>query len=138
MPVVRFHLADDQYSTTQVQRLLTSASQAYSHLLDSPVQRVRAFARLYAPELCVVAGEPVSEGGPPAPYFELIVLSGRPVEQRQMLLRSFTDLIVEHLGADRELVRGRAIEVAPEDWSIAGEPASVRRRDEIAARAATR
>jgi Uncharacterized protein, 4-oxalocrotonate tautomerase homolog len=135
MPVVRFHLADGEYSKEQLQLLLRSTAALYSDVLQSPMERMRGFVRLYPPELCFVAGDIVADGGRPAPFFELIVLAGRPLAQRQALLTGFTDLIVEHLGAQRSLVRGRAIEVTPEDCSIGGEPASVRRSDEIRARA---
>jgi len=36
----------------------------------------------------------------------------------------------------RELVRGSCRRVEPQDWAIGGEPASVIRKDEVAARAA--
>jgi phenylpyruvate tautomerase PptA (4-oxalocrotonate tautomerase family) len=135
VPVVRFHLVAGEYSTAQVKRLLVSSAQVYSETLQSPMERVRGFVQLYEPELCLVAGDIVGDGGRPAPFFEFIVLAGRPLEQRQSLLRAFTELVVEHLGAERRLVRGRAIEVSPEDWAIAGVPASVQRADEIRLRA---
>ena len=77
------------------------------------MDRVRGFVRLYPPQMCLAAGEIVADGTPAAPYFEFLVLAGRPLEQRQTLLAAFTDLIVEHLGSPCELVRGRAIEVEP-------------------------
>lgn len=79
------------------------------------------------------AQEPVS-----APYFTAIVLAGRPAEQRHRLLAALTDILVEVLGVDRGLVRGRIIQVEPEDWGIGGTPAAAVRRDEITARAAAR
>ena len=77
-------------------------------------------------------------GGAPAPYFTAIVLQGRPVEQRHRLLSGFTDLIVDVLGVERGRVRGRILQVDPDDWAIGGQPASVARQGEIAARAAGR
>jgi len=68
----------------------------------------------------------------------LIVLAGRPLAQRHALLEAFTDLLVEHLGAERSLIRGRAIEVDPDDWSIGGVAASTARRAEISARESAR
>ena len=56
------------------------------------------------------------------------------MEQRHRLLAEFTDLIVEVLGATRSRVRGRVIQVPPDDWAIGGVPASAARRDEIVAR----
>ena len=138
MPIATFHLAEGQYDDDAVGRLLVAASRLYAQVLDSPMDRVRTFASLYRPQHCAVAGELVASGASAAPFFEFIVLAGRPVEQRHALLQGFTDLVVEHLDVPRDLIRGRAIEVAPDDWGIAGEPASLRRRTEIEARARAR
>lgn len=62
-------------------------------------------------------------------------MGGRPVEQHHRVLRLFTDLIVEVLGVDPNVVRGWVTAVDPDSWSIAGEPASQVRAAEIAARA---
>lgn len=136
MPIVTFHLAGGLYPTEAVQRLLVEASQLYSRVLDSPIERVRAFADLYPAELVAVAGELVGDTPRKAPYFEFLVLAGRPLAQRHELLRGFTDLAAELLGAPRELIRGKAIELDPDNWAIGGEPASLRRAGEIQARAA--
>lgn len=64
------------------------------------------------------------------------MLQGRPTEQRHRLLAGFTDLLVDVLGVERRHIRGRIIQVDPDDWAIGGEPASAVRRGEIAARAA--
>jgi len=135
MPIVTFRLTDGVNSTESVQRLLVEASRLYARALDSPLERIRAFADLHPDGLVAVAGELVSQTPRNAPYFEFLVLAGRPVQQRHDLMRGFTDLLVDVLSAPRELVRGRAIVLDPDDWAIAGEPASVRRAGEIAARA---
>jgi phenylpyruvate tautomerase PptA (4-oxalocrotonate tautomerase family) len=138
MPIVTFHLTDGVNSTEAMQRLLVQSSHLYAKVLDSPVERLRAFVNLYPAELVAVAGELVSESPRNAPYFEFLVLAGRPLQQRHDLMREFTELLVEILGAPRELVRGRAIVLDPDDWAIAGEPAGVRRASEIAARLGAR
>lgn len=134
MPIVTFHLVDGLYPVQSVQRLLVESSHLYARVLDSPVDRVRAFVDLYPAELVAVAGELVSETPRKAPYFEFFVLAGRPLHQRHDLLRGFTDLLVDILDAPRELVRGNAIELDPDNWAIGGVAASVRRASEIAAR----
>lgn len=135
MPIVTFHLTDEVNSADAMQRLLVEASHLYATVLDSPIERVRAFVNLHPATLVAVAGELVSDTPRNAPYFEFLVLAGRPLQQRHDLMRAFTDLLVDVLGAPRELVRGQAIVLDPDDWAIAGVPASVRRADEIAARA---
>lgn len=135
MPIATFHLTEGVNSTEAMQRLLVEASHLYAKVLDSPLERVRAFVDLHPAGLVAVAGELVSDTPRNAPFFEFFVLAGRPLRQRHDLMRGFTDLLVDMLGAPRELVRGRAIVLDPDDWAIAGVPASVRRAEEIAARA---
>ena len=138
MPVVHFHLVDGVYANEQRQRLLGEASRCYAEILNSPIDRVRAFIHCYAPENVATAGSVIADGGTPAPFFTAIVLAGRTVEQQQRLGARFTDLIVEILGVERSLVRGQVVEADPANWYIAGTQASAARAEEIAARAATR
>lgn len=132
MPIFEVHLVEGDHTAESRDRLLTELSRRYATLLDSPIDRVRGYLTLHAREHWTAAGE---RGGTPAPYFTAIVLEGRPVTQRQRLLAEFTDLIVEVLGVERGRVRGRIIQVHPDDWAIGGVPASGVRADEIAARA---
>lgn len=136
MPIVNFHLVAGSSTPEQDERLLRRASALYAEVLASPIERVRAFITLHDPEQFAVAGELISASGDQAPFFDFIVLDGRPLDQRQQLMRGFTDLLVEVLGVRREWVRGCCRRVPPEDWCIAGEPASELRRAEIEARAA--
>ena len=136
MPVAHFHIPVGSASTEQRAALLTAASAAYSRILDSPIERVRAFVVQYDPTDLAVGGQLVADGGTIAPYFTAIVLAGRPPQQRSELLAAFTDLVVEHLDVERSGVRGQIVEVAPENWGIAGQPASDVRASEIALRAA--
>ncbi|MET4165950.1 MULTISPECIES: tautomerase family protein [Gordonia] len=136
MPVAHFHIPIGSASTEQRAALLTAASAAYSRILDSPIERVRTFVVQYDPTDLAVAGQLMVDGGAIAPYFTAIVLAGRPAHQRAELLAAFTDLVVEHLGVDRSAVRGRIVEVAPENWGIGGIPASDVRKTEISMRAA--
>lgn len=135
MPILHFHLAEGLYSDTQQERLLIESSQLFARELACPIDRVRAFIHLYAPQRVAVGGELVSRRDGDAPYFQFVSLEGRPLEQRQRLLRGFTDLLVEILGVPRERVRGGCWPVASENWAIAGVPASVVRATEIASRA---
>lgn len=131
MPVLEVHLVEGDHAPAAIARLLEAASRRYAEVLESPLERIRAHATLHAREHWAVGGE---TGGAPAPYFTAIVLEGRPVEQRHRLLADLTDLLVDVLGATRSRVRGRIIQVPPDDWGIGGVPASGARRDEIAAR----
>ena len=134
MPIVSFHLVEDKYTPDQLEHLLLESSKLYAEVLKSPIERVRAFITLHKPALFAVAGKMVSSGQADAPYFTFIVLEGRPPEERHRLLSGFTDLVVDILGARRNLVRGGCTPIHPENWSIGGTPASVAREAEIRAR----
>jgi 4-oxalocrotonate tautomerase len=135
MPVVNFHLISQQTTPSQDERLLKEAAKLYSEVLKSPMERVRAFITTHAAQQFVVAGDLVSNNGLHAPYFDFIVLEGRPLEERHRLMAGFTDLLVDILGVKRDLVRGSCRRVEPEDWSIGGVLASELRANEIKARA---
>lgn len=133
MPILEVHLVEGRHTAAQHTELLAALSKRYAEVLDSPVERVRAYLTLHRPERWAAGGV----AGTEAPYFTAIVLEGRPVEQRHRLLGAFTDILVDVLGVERSLVRGRIIQVPPDDWAIGGVPASAARRSEIASRADT-
>ncbi|MDM3975289.1 tautomerase family protein [Mycobacterium marseillense] len=135
MPIVTFHLIEDRYAPECLEELLDRASSVYAQVLASPIDRVRAFIVAYRPEYATVSGVTVSRGAEPAPYFEFLVLRGRPVSERHALLAAFTDLLSDLLGARRDLIRGRVVQLDPDDWAIAGVPATAARESEIQARA---
>lgn len=132
MPIVEVHLVEGAHTPAQHAALLDALSTRYAEVLDAPLPRIRAYLTLHRPEHWAAGGEP----GVSAPYFTAIVLTGRPAEQRHRLLASFTDVVVDVLGVDRAAVRGRIIQVDPDDWGIGGQPASAARRAEIAKRTA--
>ncbi|MBK6653992.1 tautomerase family protein [Zoogloea sp.] len=136
MPIVNFHLVEGLTTPAQDERLLIGACQLYAEVLKAPMERVRAFITLHKATHFALAGGLAAHNGLHAPYFEFIVLDGRPLEDRHRLMRGFTDLLVDALGVRRDLVRGSCRRVEPQDWAIGGEPASVIRKDEVAARAA--
>lgn len=133
MPIVRFHLVEGQTTAAQEAALLKAASRFYADVLQSPIDRVRAFIQTCPPQRCATGGELVADGAPPAPYFEFLALEGRSLEQRQTLLAGFADLLVEHVGAERALIRGRCERVEPEEWGVGGVPASLARKEHVAA-----
>lgn len=135
MPVVNFHLVEGLSTPGQDERLLLGACRLYADVLRAPMERVRAFITPHRASQFAVAGDLVAHNGLNAPYFDFIVLDGRPLDERHRLLAGFTDLLVDTLGVRRELVRGSCRRVEPQDWAIGGEPASALRKDEVDARA---
>ena len=134
MPILRFHLVEEHYTDAQCEALLVQSSQFYADVLQSPIERIRVFIDLYRPGMAAVGGSLVSKCHTPAPYFEFLVLEGRPLEVRQRLQVGFTDLIERILFAPRGLIRGVCWSVPPDDWSIGGESASTVRAAEVKAR----
>ncbi len=141
MPVAQLYLVTREYDADAIAALLTEASTFYAAALypemeTPPVERVRIFITDVAPDHWATGGKQVSQGGASAPYFSCIAMKGRPVERLNAMMAGFTDLIARHLGCPLNMVRGRLIEIAPEHWFIAGQPASQTRAAEIAARKA--
>ncbi len=136
MPIVKFHLVDRDICDEQIEQIVEQATAIYADVLDSPIDRIRVFIELHAPNLCGVGGKLVSRGGPNAPFFEFIVLKGRTVAQRQAIAARFTDMLVSVLHVNKSDVRGNCFTVEAENWCIAGELASEVRKAEIEARAA--
>lgn len=139
MPVVQFHLVDGRHDDEAIATLLKEASIFYVDTLypdqdPKPIERARAFATFSLPQHWATGGIPVAEGGLDAPYFTCLTLAGRPVEQLQTLLAGITALIERHLSCPAARIRGRAIPVDPDIWSIGGVPASAARQSEVAAR----
>jgi 4-oxalocrotonate tautomerase family enzyme len=133
MPILEVHLVEGEHAAAQVAELLVRMSARYAEVLESPLERIRAYVTLHRPEQWTTGGV----AGVEAPYFTAIVLEGRSAEQRRRLLEAFTDIVVDTLGVDRRGVRGRIIQVSPDDWAIGGVPASSVRSTEIAGRAGT-
>ena len=127
-------LKKETWTGEQLDEFMQEASELYAAALECPIDRVRVFLDLYEPGHVAVAGRISSESGAGAAYFDFLALEGRPLEQRHKLLEGFTDLLKNLLGIERSVIRGACVNVAPEDWAIAGTPASVARQKEIEAR----
>lgn len=133
MPIIHFHLTEGTASADQERRLLLEASALYADVLQCPVDRVRAFIQPCARARSAVGGVMLDEGGTPAPYFEFLVLEGRPLETRQRLLAGFTDLLARVLGVERGVIRGHCKRVRPDEWCIGGRMAEDLRKADIEA-----
>ena len=137
MPIVHFHLPERLAGREQVEAVAAKATAIYAEVLDSPVERIRVYTHIL-PDYCVsVGGKTLNAGAPPAPFFEFFVLKGRSLEQRHRVSAGFTEMLSLTLGCDASIIRGVCNEVEPDNWSIAGKPASAVRQGEIASRAGT-
>ncbi|TDU28582.1 4-oxalocrotonate tautomerase [Panacagrimonas perspica] len=135
MPILEYHLTENQYSDAQCEKLLVESSKLYAEILKSPLDRVRVVIHEHKASKVAVGGVMMNQGGKSAPFFFFLALLGRPENERHALLTGFTDLVVNILGAERAAVRGGCWTIPPEDWAIGGTPASVLRAAEVRARA---
>ncbi|WP_085318273.1 tautomerase family protein [Derxia lacustris] len=135
MPLIQFHLVEGEYSDAQLSTLLERGSAVYAEVLDSPVDRIRAFVTLHRPALWAVGGK-ADAAAHRSPYFSAVMMAERPPEQRRRALAAMTDLVVEVLAVERDRVRGSINLVQAQDWGIGGVPASVIRAAEVEARRA--
>jgi phenylpyruvate tautomerase PptA (4-oxalocrotonate tautomerase family) len=140
MPVARFFLPRGSFPDEAIGSMLVEISHFYARALypeadPLPMDRVRTWVTLVdAPHWCL-AGQLASEGGATTPYFECLILIGRPIEAHHRLIAGFTDILARHLGCDPKLVRGRVVPIEADNWGIGGVPASLARRAEVEARA---
>ncbi len=134
MPILRINLATDSCSDVQMRALLKEGSALYAEVLESPIERVRVFVNRLDPAAMAVGGEIIADTGMQAPFFEVIILAGRAQAQKQRLMAAVTDLLSRVLEIERGPIRGVCWEVPPDNWCIAGTPASIQRAQEIQAR----
>lgn len=135
MPVVHFHLSERVASEERCRDLLEFASREYARILEAPMERVRALITVHQSHQLAVKGASLDPSDPGAPFFEAIVLRGRSLQLRTELMAVFTSGTAKILEVDESVIRGRIIQVDPEDWCIAGSTAAEIRKSEIEARA---
>lgn len=135
MPVIRIHLAAGRYDDELLGDLQRGCAECYADVLRAPMERIRVFVSEHRPETVFVDGRRVADGADDAPFFDFVVLAGRPQGEIEALMRGFTDIIHTVLGVDRGRIRGVCRPASPEHWGIAGTMAAVARADEVAARA---
>lgn len=134
MPIMNIHLVADAYPDAQINQLLRQCATHYGAVLKSPMERIRVFVKEHRPAAVFVDGKTAAEGAEAAPFFEYIVLEGRPQQEMDDLMTGFTDILETVLKADRNRIRGACWTVPPERWGIGGVMASVKRANEVAAR----
>lgn len=133
MPVAHLHVVDP--TPQQRRRLGSEATRIYAEALEAPIDRIRVYVVAHRSDEVTVGGVSAADGAASAPFFTAVVFAGRSVSQRHEVMRRLSALLAEVMGVEIAVVRGRVIQCDPEDWAIAGEPASVARAGEIAARA---
>lgn len=136
MPVMNIHVVAGQHSDEQLAEMIERCAIHYGSVLKSPVERIRVFVSEHRPQAFFVDGRLACDCTDAAPYFQYIVLEGRPQSEIEALMTGFTDILEDVLNVVRNRIRGACWPVSPAHWGIGGVMASVKRADEIAARAA--
>lgn len=134
MPVMHIDVVTGEFNDEQLNRLQHACAVHYGEVLNSPMERIRVFVNEHRPQTVFVDGKLAGEGADNAPYFNYIVLEGRPQDEIEALMTGFTDIIERELGVKRERIRGSCWPVPPEHWGIGGVMASVKRAAEVEAR----
>jgi 4-oxalocrotonate tautomerase family enzyme len=140
MPVAHLNLLRG-HPRERLREVVQQVSAAMSRILAAPADRLEVWITEVDPDLWGVAGVPASEllrdqplSAVEMPFVQLALLQGRPLAQHHALITEITDILVRVLGSDRDRIRVHGTEADPDKWGIGGQPASVRRAAEIAAR----
>lgn len=142
MPMAHLNLLRG-HSREQLREVVAQVSAAMARVLEAPPERLEVWVTEVDPDLWGVRGVPASEllrtqpmAAVEMPFVQLALLQGRPLAQHHALIAEITEILVRVLGAERERIRVHSSDVDPDKWGIGGQPASVRRAAEIAARRA--
>lgn len=143
MPVANIHVLKG-HPRASLKQLLREFSTAYAEVLGSPMERLQIWITEIDPELYAIGGVPADEAlaegpreGLEIPLARLVLMDGRPQRQVEEAIRVATEVIARVLGTDPERVRVEVTRVPPDHWGIGGVPATVKRKAEIDARAAS-
>jgi 4-oxalocrotonate tautomerase family enzyme len=142
MPTAHINLLQG-HSRQELREVIVGVSDVMASVLGAPKDRLEVWITEHDPELFGVNGAPAVDGmasAPPrdveVPLVLMTLMEGRPVDQHHALIARITAVIEDVLGTPSGRTRIGITTVGPDSWGIGGQPASVVRANEIAARAA--
>ena len=131
MPAVRIHVLAG-HPKAALRRLMANVAAAITNSLETELERLSLWIDELDPALRLIDGRPASDlltSAEPsvvdAPFVDLYVLAGRPIEMLHRVEREITEGVVRALGTKRDRVRVLVHEVPADRWSIGGLPATV-------------
>ena len=140
MPIANIHVLAG-HPRPVLQQLLREASATLARVIESPIDRLQVWITEVDPALYAVAGEPadqVLQHTPRAqveiPLIRMALMEGRSIERLHQVMAAMSEVTARVLGGDLMRVRVQIDHVAPDRWAIGGQPASVLRAAELAAR----
>jgi len=134
MPITVVNIQCDRYQDSDIENFVNAVCAFKAQVLESPIDRIRVIVNDCPAKYISVGGVLASKSDVGAPFYESFLLEGRPTSQQQAVLAGIADLLAEHLGENKNVIRGIIRMVPPEHWGIAGKPAAGVRSDEIEAR----
>jgi len=141
MPKAHFNVLQG-HSREQIKRLIRETSDAMLRVLQAPKDRHEIWVTEIDPELWGIEGETAADvlrTRPLAeiemPFVEMALMEGRPKEQHHAIIAEVSEITARTLGCTKDRIRVHIVNANPDNWGIGGIPASVRRADELLARA---
>ncbi len=140
MPVAHINLLKG-HSRAELKQIIVRVSDAMAEILVAPKDRLFVWITEHEHHLFGIGGMPAEEalaGGNLAelemPFVQMALMDGRPQEQFHACISTVTRIIAESIGCDPKNIRVHIASANPDHWGIAGVPASILRKSEIAAR----
>lgn len=133
MPLLTIELMEG-HGPEVYRELIERGTALYAEVLDAPIGRFRTVIRPVAADCWGLGGEQGSSRVSPLIIFEM--MESRPRELHLRLMREMSALVASILDIDVSVTRVLLREFPATHWAIGGEPASVVRSDEVAAREA--
>jgi 4-oxalocrotonate tautomerase family enzyme len=141
MPAAHFNVLKG-HSREQLKRLIRETSDAMARVLQAPKDRLEVWVTEIDPDLWGIQGEAASDvlrTRPLAeiemPFIQMILMEGRPKEQHHAIIAELTEITARVLGCAKDHIRIHIASANPDSWGIGGVPASIRRAEELRARA---
>jgi 4-oxalocrotonate tautomerase family enzyme len=141
MPAAHFNVLKG-HSRDQLMRLIREASDAMARVLQAPKDRLEVWVTEIDPDLWGIHGEPASEAlrsrslaEVEMPFIQMVLMEGRPKEQLHAIIAELSEITARVLGCNKEVIRVHIASAQPDGWGIGGVPASIRRAEELRARA---
>ncbi len=132
MPLLTIELMEG-HSAEIHRQLIERCTALYANAVGAPIERHRTQIHTFPPSCWGLEGKQGNDRVSPLIIIEM--LSGRPRELHESLMRDLSELVAEILAIPISSTRALLREFEPTHWAIGGVPASVARASEVAARA---
>jgi 4-oxalocrotonate tautomerase family enzyme len=133
MPLLTIELMEGHSAETH-KELIEKCTALYANKVGAPIERHRTQIHTFPSDCWGLEGTQGNERVSPLIIIEM--MSGRPRELQEALMRELSELVAEILSIPVSSTRALLHEFEATHWAIGGVPASVARAAEVNARAA--